>query len=575
MLQSKLIGDTKKEWPNEATLKSHGLLLKGGYIKQMASGIFTLMPLGKRVSAKIENIIREEMNRIDAEEVLMPLVATKKLWDGAGRYDAIGSELLRFKDRTGTDMVLSMTHEEAAVFSVLNEAASYTKYPFSIYQIQTKFRDEARSRGGLIRVREFTMKDAYSFHTSEESLNEVYDKYYDAYNKIFARVGIPEVIAVASDTGMMGGSGAHEYMLLCDAGEDKIVTCDSCDYSANMDVAKARETTPATTEMKEIEEIHTPNVKTIEDLTNFLEIPATNLAKAVVYYRIDTEEVVVVFIRADKEVNETKLRNILKVDDEHLVPKAEEDDGICYGFIGPVGFTSNIKTTFVYDKSLENEASLIAGANKKDYHISGVNFKRDVKAQEFVDVAKVSANDTCVKCGKPTLKISNGIEVGNIFKLGKKYTSAMGMTYLDENGKAQTPIMGCYGIGVGRLMASVLEAKADERRVNWPAAIAPFNIHICPLDYTKNDGVKAITDELYAKLEGLGYEVLLDDRAKSAGVKFADSDLIGAPIRVVVSARNIENSKYEVKCLGDAEATLVDMDNIYEYIDTKMKGWEV
>ena len=363
MLQSKLIGDTKKEWPNEATLKSHGMLLKGGYIKQMASGIFTLMPLGKRVSAKIENIIREEMNRIDAEEVLMPLVATKKLWDGAGRYDAIGSELLRFKDRTGTDMVLSMTHEEAAVFSVLNEAASYTKYPFSIYQIQTKFRDEARSRGGLIRVREFTMKDAYSFHTSEESLNEVYDKYYDAYNKIFARVGIPEVIAVASDTGMMGGSGAHEYMLLCDAGEDKIVTCDSCDYSANMDVAKARETTPATTEMKELAEVHTPDTKTIEDLTKFLNIPATNLAKAVVYYRIDTEEVVVVFIRADKEVNETKLRNILKVDDEHLVPKAEEDDGICYGFIGPVGFTSNIKTTFVYDKSLENEAALVAGAN--------------------------------------------------------------------------------------------------------------------------------------------------------------------------------------------------------------------
>ncbi len=575
MLQSKLIGDTKKEWPNEATLKSHGLLLKGGYIKQMASGIFTLMPLGKRVSAKIENIIREEMNRIDAEEVLMPLVATKKLWDGAGRYDAIGSELLRFKDRTGAEMVLSMTHEEAAVFSVLNEAASYTKYPFSIYQIQTKFRDEARSRGGLIRVREFTMKDAYSFHTSEESLNEVYDKYYDAYNKIFARVGIPEVIAVASDTGMMGGSGAHEYMLLCDAGEDKIVTCDSCDYSANMDVAKAKETTPATTEMKELAEVHTPDTKTIEDLTNFLNIPATNLAKAVVYYRIDTEEVVVVFIRADKEVNETKLRNILKVDDEHLVPKAEEDDGICYGFIGPVGFTSNIKTTFVYDKSLENEASLVAGANKKDYHLTGVNFKRDVKVEEFVDVAKVSANDTCVKCGKPTLKISNGIEVGNIFKLGAKYTSAMGMTYLDENGKAQTPIMGCYGIGVGRLMASVIEAKADEKKVNWPAAIAPFNIHICPLDYTKNEQIKVTTDELYAKLEGLGYEVLLDDRAKSAGVKFADSDLIGAPIRIVVSGRNLENSKYEVKCLGDEEATLVDMDKIYEYVVTQMKGWEV
>ena len=316
MLQSKLIGDTKKEWPNEATLKSHGLLLKGGYIKQMASGIFTLMPLGRKVSQKIENIIREEMNNVGGQEIQMPVVATRKLWDSAKRYSSIGSELLRFKDRTGAEMVLSMTHEEAAVFSVLNEASSYTKYPFSIYQIQTKFRDEARSRGGLIRVREFIMKDAYSFHTSEESLNEVYDKYYEAYNKIFARVGIPEVVAVASDTGMMGGSGAHEYMLLCDAGEDKIVTCNECNYSANMDVAVCLKQDAATTEEEEIKEIHTPDAKTIDDLEAFLNIPRTHLAKAVVYYRIDTDETVIVFIRADKEVNETKLRNILKVDED-------------------------------------------------------------------------------------------------------------------------------------------------------------------------------------------------------------------------------------------------------------------
>ena len=575
MLQSKLISDTKKEWPNEATLKSHGLLLKGGYIKQMASGIFTLMPLGKKVAAKIENIIREEMNGIDAQEILMPVVATKKLWQVAKRYDAIGSELLRFKDRTGADMVLSMTHEEAAVFSVLNEAASYTKYPFSIYQIQTKFRDEARSRGGLIRVREFTMKDAYSFHTSEESLNEVYDKYYDAYNRIFARVGIPEVVPVASDTGMMGGSGAHEYMLLCDAGEDKIVACKSCDYSANMDVAVCKEQAPITTEIKELSEIHTPDVKTIEDLREYLGVPNTHFVKAVVYYRIDTDETIVVFIRGDKEVNETKLRNILKVDDENLVPKPEEDDGICYGFIGPIGLNANVKLVTVWDKSLENEASLVAGANKKDYHMTGVNIKRDVDSVEFVDVAKVQETDICAKCGKQTLRVSNGIEVGNIFKLGTKYTKAMNMTYLDENGKSQTPIMGCYGIGVGRLIASVLEARATEKQVNWPHSIAPFDVHICPLDYTKNDEVKAKADELYNKLISKGYEVLLDDRAKSAGVKFADADLIGASIRIVVSGRNLENEKYEVKITGDAEAELVDIDAIYEFIDSQMKGWEV
>lgn len=575
MLQSKLIGDTKKEWPNEATLKSHGLLLKGGYIKQMASGIFTLMPLGKKVSFKIENIIREEMNAIDAQEIQMPVVATKKLWDSAKRYESIGSELLRFKDRTGADMVLSMTHEEAAVFSVLNEAASYTKYPFSVYQIQTKFRDEARSRGGLIRVREFTMKDAYSFHTTEESLNEVYDKYYDAYNRIFKRVGIPEVVPVASDTGMMGGSGAHEYMLLCDAGEDKIVTCNKCHYSANMDVAVCQKNVPATTEVEELKEIHTPDTKTIDALESFLDVPKTHFVKAVVYYRIDTDETVIVFIRGDKEVNETKLRNILKVDDEHLVPKTEEEgDGICYGFIGPVGLNANIKTVVVYDKSLENEASLVAGANKVNYHMTGINIQRDIADAEFYDVAKVAEGDKCIKCGSD-LRVSNGIEVGNIFKLGEKYTKAMNMTYLDENGKSHTPIMGCYGIGVGRLMASVLEAKATDKKVNWPASIAPFDIHILPLDYTKNEQVKAEADSLYSELIAKGYDVLLDDRAKSAGVKFADSDLIGAPIRIVVSGRNLENGQLEVKLLGEEQATLVDKEKIFEFICDTQKGWEV
>lgn len=573
MLQSKIIGDTKKDWPSEASLKSHGLLLKGGYIKQMASGIFTLMPLGKRVAQNIENIIREEMNELGAEEVLMPVVATKKLWDMAGRYDSVGSELLRFKDRTNTDMVLSMTHEEAAVFTALNEAVSYTKYPFSIYQIQTKFRDEARSRGGLIRVREFTMKDAYSFHTSEESLNEVYDQYYDAYNRIFKRVGIPEVVAVASDTGMMGGSGAHEYMLLCDAGEDKIVTCTSCSYSANMDIAECKYTEALSNEESEMEEVYTPDTKTIDELENFLHISRKQFMKAVVYYRIDTDETVIVFVRGDKEVNETKLRNLLKVDDEALVPKTEEEgDGICYGFIGPKGLKEGI--TVVFDKSLENGKNLVAGANKVNYHIKGINVVRDLKDAQFVDVSKITTEDMCPVCGKKTINISNGIEVGNIFKLGTKYTKAMGMVYHDEEGNACTPIMGCYGIGVGRLMASVLEARGTEKATNWPVEIAPYDIHIVPVDYAKNEQVKQVADTLYNNLQGKKLEVLLDDRNKSAGVKFADADLVGANIRIVVSPRNLEQNKFELKVKGLEEALLVEKEEIYTKIEEIMKGWK-
>ena len=323
MLQSKLIGETKKEWPNEASIKSHGLLLKGGYIKQMASGIYTLLPLAKKVVSKIENIIREEMNNIDAQEILMPLVATKKLWDMSGRYDSVGSELLRFKDRNDTEMVLSMTHEEATVFTMLNEGKSYQKYPFSVYQIQTKFRDEARPRAGLIRVREFTMKDAYSFHTSKESLDKEYDKFFNAYNNIYRRVGIKEVIAVASDTGMMGGSGAHEFMLLCDAGEDKIVVCKNCGYSANMEVAYTDNIETSTKEENSLEKISTPNIKAIDELHEFTKIPVNQIGKAVIYQRLDTMQTVIVFIRADREVNETKLRNLLNIDDEKLVPKKE------------------------------------------------------------------------------------------------------------------------------------------------------------------------------------------------------------------------------------------------------------
>ncbi len=566
MLQSKLLGETKKEWPKEASIKSHGLLIKGGYVKQMASGIYTLLPLAKKVTSKIENIIREEMNNIDSQEILMPLVATKKLWDMAGRYSSVGSELLRFKDRNDAEMVLSMTHEEATVYSLLSEAKSYQKYPFAVYQIQTKFRDEARPRAGLIRVREFTMKDAYSFHVSKESLDEEYDKYYRAYENIYRRVGVPEVIAVASDTGMMGGSGAHEYMLLCDAGEDKIVVCSECGYSANMEVAYTKNIHAMSTEIQDLEKIYTPDVKTIDDLHEFIKEPICKMGKAVIYKRLDTNETIVVFIRADRQVNETKLRNLLKIDDEDLVPKsAEKDDNIVYGFVGPKDFDGK-NAVIVYDISLKDEASLIFGANEENYHYKGLNIARDVGEVNFVDVSKVEKSDSCPICGKHSLDIQNGIEVGNIFKLGDKYTKAMNMTYVDENGKEAYPIMGCYGIGVGRLMASVLEARATDKKVNWPISIAPYSIHICPLDYTKLEQVKNVSDTIYENLQKQGYEVLLDDRNKTAGVKFADADLIGAPIRIVVSKRNLENDKIEIAISNTDEAKLIDIKDLYDTV---------
>ncbi len=573
MLQSKLIGDTKKEWPSEASVISHGLLLKGGYIKQMATGIYTLLPLGKKVVAKIENIIREEMNKIDAQEILMPIVATKKLWDMSGRYDSVGSELLRFKDRNNVEMVLSMTHEEATVFSLLNEAASYQKYPFSVYHIQTKFRDEARPRAGLIRVREFTMKDAYSFHTSQESLDEEYEKFFCAYNKIYSRVGIPQVVAVASDTGIMGGSGAHEFMLLCDSGEDKIVHCSSCNYNANMEVAYTSKVDVVNEKEEKIEKFYTKDIKTIEALKEYTNLKSENLGKAVIYKRLDTGKTVIVFVRADREVNETKLRNLLKLDDEALVPKKEEDaDNIAYGFVGPINLKADAE--IIYDKSLENEKSLVFGANEKDYHLKGVNILRDVGEVEYVDVSKVLETDYCPICHKKELSISNGIEVGNIFKLGDKYTKMLNMFYSDENGDKNFPLMGCYGIGVGRLFASVIEARAKDNKLNLPPSIAPFDIHICPLDYTKNEEVKNMADDVYNLLQEKGYDVLLDDRNKNAGVKFADSDLISAPIRITVSKRTIENgNKLEIKVFDSDNTSLVSKDELVKYIEDKRKEW--
>ena len=536
-----LLGERFKDAPSDCTIESHKLMVRGGYMKNVASGIYSLFAPAKRISKKIENIIREEMDRIDAQEVMFPVVMPASLWEESGRYTSIGAEMARFTDRNGNRLVLGMTHEEAAVHLARNTASSYTQYPFTVYQIQTKFRDEPRARGGLIRVREFTMKDAYSFHTSQEDLEKTYARFYDAYVRIYKRAGAKNVVAVKSDSGMMGGSVSHEFMLLTDIGEDTLAICPECGYSANMEVA-ACDIENEAGEIEELKKVSTPNVKSIEGLKRFFNADEKKFAKAVVYQRNSDDSYIVVFVRGDLEVNETKLRNYLG-EEVHPAAVITEDSGIVAGFIGPVGFDKIIKT--VYDKSLEGINSLICGANESDFHFTGMNIARDVGEVEYVDVAKVYEGAFCPACGKPSITVRRGIEVGNIFQLGTKYTKAMNMTYLDRDGEAKYPIMGCYGIGVGRLMASVCEESCDKFGPIWPISIAPWQVEICNLRST-DEAVTKVAEDLYDSLQRDGVEVLYDDRDIRPGSMFADADLFGIPVRVVVSPKNCEAGVVEV-----------------------------
>ncbi len=540
MKLEKLVGDRFKQRPSDCVVDSHALMVRGGYIKGVANGIYSqYMPM-KRISRKIEQIIREEMDRIDGQEVMFPVVMSADIWQESGRYDTIGSELLRFKDRSGSPMVLGMTHEEAAVHLVREYGQTYAKYPFMIYQIQTKFRDEARPRAGLIRVREFTMKDAYSFHTSQEDLEKYYQVCYDAYNRIFARAGIPEVVAVASDSGMMGGSISHEYMLLTSIGEDSIAICTECDYKANMEAAECIVKNEEAT-MEPLELVHTPETKTIDALCEFLHITEKQTCKAVVYQKNMTDEYVLIFIRGDLEVNETKLRNYLG-EDVHAAEITEEA-GLVPGFIGPV--KNEGKCQIIYDGSLKGAANLVTGANQTDYHYKGFNLDRDVESVEYIDVAKIMDGGICPHCGKPTISVQRGIEVGNIFQLGTKYTKAMGMTYTDQDGEQKNPIMGCYGIGVGRLAAAVCEVHHDDYGPIWPMAIAPWQVHICALR-ADDAQVREVADKLYDDMQNEGIEVIFDDRNVRPGAMFSDADLLGVPVRVVVSPRNLETGECEI-----------------------------
>jgi len=562
MLLSKLCSLRTKEIPADAKMKSHQLMIRAGYMKQVANGIYTLTALGQRACLNIENIIRKEMNSIDGQEVKFPVVMPKEMWDLSGRYTSIGNEMVRFEDRSGHKMLLGMTHEEASVHLAKNWISSYTQLPFMIYQVQTKFRDEPRSRGGLIRVREFTMKDAYSFHENMDCLNKYYSKVHDAYMNIYKKIGLKNFISVESDTGMMGGSIAHEFMSINELGEDEIILCD-CGYKSNQEVAESI-FDKITNEIPkgDIKEVYTGNAKTIDEVCLYLShslldgnvynideinermIDTKHTIKAVAYAVKGENTIVLAFIRGDREINEAKLKKATKKD---IVPfSAENDDRLCAGTIGPINLDTSNGIIVVYDESLKNTNNMICGANKPEYHLINVCMERDLPNAQFVDVAKVQEGDTCAICKTNKLKIVHGIEIGNIFQLGTKYTKSMDMRVKSQDGTEFNPIMGCYGIGVGRNLACVIEDNHDDYGIIMPKEITPFKVHICALRLD-DENVKKIAYELYDSLEYIGFDTLFDDRNVSAGNKFSDADLIGIPLRIVVSPKGLENNTVEIK----------------------------
>lgn len=567
MKLSKLLGERVKQNSSGATVKSHIYMLRAGYMKQMATGIYTLLTPAKKSVLKIENIIREEMNKVDGQEVLFPVVMPREMWEESNRYNTIGSEMVRFKDRFNHDMLLGMTHEEAAVFTSKNIVKSYEQLPYMIYQIQTKFRDEPRSRAGLIRVREFTMKDAYSFHESQEDLEQYYQRVYDAYNRIFKRIGMKNFIAVAGDSGMMGGKIAHEFMLLTPSGEDSLVLCDKCGYKSNMEVAKGI-IEKCDAESQPLAEIDTGDAKTIEEVCDLLKIDTKQTCKAVSYaIKGNSEKSLLVFIRGDLEVNEVKVKSVIKAD---IAPnELSADDVLVAGNIGPMGLDSD-KFIMLYDESLKDVKNLVCGANKKNYHFMGFEVARDIGDVEYFDLSKVKDGDKCPHCDGGKLYINRGIEIGNIFQLGTKYTESMKMTVHSRNGEDFNPIMGCYGIGVGRALASVLEEKSDDKGLVFPMSIAPWHVCLCPLKL-EDEKVASVALKLYDEMLAKGIEVLFDDRTGvSAGFKFAESELMGMPIRVVISPRSLENNQAEVMVRETLQTEFVELDKLSDYLKAKI-----
>ena len=568
MKMSHLFSQTLREAPAEAEMSSHKLLVRSGFIRQLAAGIYTTMPLARRSLTKIENIMREEMNAIGGQEMSMPVVHPAELWQETGRWYQIGSEMGRFKDKNERDMVLAMTHEEVVADLARKEIHSYRQLPVLIYHIQTKWRDDPRPRAGLIRVREFTMKDSYSLDADWEGLERQYRNHYQAYFNIFQRCGVP-VIAVKSDTGMMGGKLAHEYMYLTPFGEDTLLLCDACGYSANRQIAHFRKQALPKDALLELEKVETPDTKTIADLAAFLEIQEAQTAKAVFLVATISprntvpdrnrtpEKFIFAVLRGDMELNETKLANALGASE--LRPATEEEIvavGAVPGYASPVGLTrpgrssKNAKVSdviIIVDELIPESTNLVAGANETGYHLLNTNYDRDYTADLIADIAAAQEGDGCPECGA-ALRAVRGVEVGNIFQLGTRYSEAMGATFQDKDGIDKPIVMGSYGIGSGRLLACVAEEHHDDWGLIWPISIAPYHIHLVALPHKNDQGTTlAVAEQLYADLQTAGMEVLFDDREESPGVKFNDADLIGLPLRVTVSARGLEQGMIELK----------------------------
>ncbi len=544
---------TLKEDPADAEIISHQLMMRAGMIRKVAAGIYSYMPFGLRSIRKMEQIIREELDRTGAIECLMPMANPAELWQESGRWEKYGKELLRFKDRKATEFCMGPTHEEVITDIVRNTVNSYRQLPLNLYQIQTKFRDEIRPRFGLMRGREFIMKDAYSFDIDDEGADKAYDKMYQAYRRIFQRCGL-RFRAVEADSGAIGGAFSHEFMVLADSGEDAIVSCDACEYAANVEKAELiyrEQQTPIAS--AELQKVATPNQKSIEEVAAFLNIEPSQLVKTLIV-QTSEDELVAVLLRGDRELNEIKLANLLDVDwaimaEEELVKKTT---GAPTGFAGPIGLQIRV----IADGEVKGMADFVVGGNAVDRHYTGANLGRDFKVSQFADLRQAVGGDPCPRCDCGQLESWRGIEVGHVFKLGTKYSEAMNATVLDDSGKARTLVMGCYGIGVGRTVAAAIEQNHDENGMALPMPLAPFQVLVSMVN-PKDEAVRETSEQLYQQLLDLGIEVLLDDRDERPGIKFKDADLIGIPLRLTVGSRNLKEAKVELKQRASGEMTLL------------------
>ena len=555
MRLSRLFFTSLRDNPAEAEMASHRLLVRAGYIRQLGAGIYSLLPLGFRVSQRIEQVIREEMNAIGGQEMEMPVVHPADLWRESGRYAKIGPEMVRFKDRGGRDMVLAMTHEEVVTDLLRELVQSYRQLPAIVYHFQTKFRDEPRARGGLIRVREFVMKDSYTLDLDEPGLDHSYQLHYHAYERIFERLGM-ETVIVGADVGIMGGSLAHEFMVLNDAGEDTLVICEACGYAANQQIAAVAKSEPAAEEPLPTREVATPDAPTIAALAALLGVGEERTAKAIFFVTGDGR-LLTAIVRGDFEVNETKLSNAVKAIGGLRPAHAEEiaAAGMVPGYASPIGATG---TTVVVDDLVARSPNLVAGANRHGYHLLNVNVGRDFTPDLVTDITNARAGDPCPKCGAP-LVLRQGIEVGNIFKLGTDFTEKLGATYLAEDGSRRLIVMGSYGIGLGRAMACIVEAHHDDKGIVWPDSVAPYPAHLVAIGAARDPAVAEAAESLYQRLITAGVEVLYDDRDESPGVKFTDAELLGMPRIVTVSPRSLAAGGAEVTDRASGERSVRPM----------------